>query len=763
MQEIRVLLLGTPKILVDGADKTPSRRKAVALLAYLMLRNKPENREHLATLLWPNTTSSQSLGSLRNALSALNKIGDIIRTEGQLVRISPEARIWVDAAEFLRIVSQLKDAGSSADSLTADQATFADQAVGLYRDDLLSGFALKDCPEFEDWLMSMSDGLQQDLGSLLRRLARYLEVSSPDRAGELYRRYLAMDEFSEETHRRLIRLYLNSGNSMAALRQYERCETQLRDELGVELDVETIALLDLINEMRSKGEGKTDEKERTKPGRAWQPGSRRRRIAFSAAGALFIIAVGIVLGFLIGTSTTGHFDIPAIVVLPFRHEIISEGNPAIAASMTDAIINELTITSGLRVKSWTTSEMYAKGGLGIQDIGQELKVAYAVEGLIVQDKTDLRIDARLVDAETDLQLWADSIPTTTNELIVAQTVLAQYITEEIYSLLRTEEVAYLLSADLFRNPQCETAFLLANYHGSIYLTKKDEGELYRIIKRAAGSDLYVCTGYMEQVDSFWGSAIFGLLPPPRAEELITLAVETLRKSEFEDQKLLLAEGMMELIYRGDQVMANQIFVKANRLSPSDDDVLRWLAISEAGEGRFAGALEYIDLAEIANPFHPNNGFYRAYLLYLMGQSDAAIETVTNMQLSRAEWLKQFLLGIAYLQKEWHQQAEKHLKQAVELYESPLAYAYLGYLYGQNGLEEEALRIVARIETLDHRLPSNAAPQGIISLGIGNTEPAQGLFEEARSVNDPLMLLLGYDPVFGDLIVKDKLIASNNGP
>ena len=415
------------------------------------------------------------------------------------------------------------------------------------------------------------------------------------------------------------------------------------------------------------------------------------------------------------------------------------------------------------MKSWTTSERYAKGDWKIQDIADELKVEYVVEGLVVQDQLNLRIDARLVDAESDMQLWADSIPTTTNELIIAQTVLAQHITEEIYSLLRTEQVSYLLSADLFRNPQCDTAYLLANYHGSIYLSKKDEEELYRIIKRAAGSDLYVCTGYVEQVDAFWGTAIFGLLPPRRAEELISIAVETLQAQEFENQKRLLAEGVIELIYYADQAKAKIMFLEAYGISPSDDDVLRWLAIAEAGQGSFTTALEYLDLADIANPFHPNNSFYRAYVLYLMGQADAAIDIVTNMQLSRAEWLKQFLLGIAYLQKEWHQQAEKCLRRAVELYESPLAYAYLGYVYGRNGLVEEAQKIVSLIETLDHRLPSNATPQGIILLGVDQTVRARELFEEARRVNDPLLLLLGFDPIFGNKISSGDLMALNVDP
>ena len=133
MQEIKVLLLGSPKFLVDGVDKT----------------------------------TSHSLGSLRNALSAVNKIGDIIQSDGQNVQIAPGADISTDVADFVGIVSGLAISDDSGDGMTQTQAESAERAVRLHRDDLLKGYSVNGSAEFDHRLMSISDRLQQDLGLLL--------------------------------------------------------------------------------------------------------------------------------------------------------------------------------------------------------------------------------------------------------------------------------------------------------------------------------------------------------------------------------------------------------------------------------------------------------------------------------------------------------------------------------------------------------------------------------------------------------------------
>jgi DNA-binding SARP family transcriptional activator len=70
---LALYLLGPPRIDVDGEPVQISRRKVVALLAYLAVTGTLHSRDALATLLWPERSQSRARAYLRRALSELNR------------------------------------------------------------------------------------------------------------------------------------------------------------------------------------------------------------------------------------------------------------------------------------------------------------------------------------------------------------------------------------------------------------------------------------------------------------------------------------------------------------------------------------------------------------------------------------------------------------------------------------------------------------------------------------------------------------------
>jgi DNA-binding SARP family transcriptional activator len=148
------------------------------------------------------------------------------------IGFNADAEVWLDVAQFESHCNAAERAGS----LEA-QAEHYRQAVELYTADLLT-----DC--YEDWCILERERLQHRyLRALARLLTFYAQTEQLELAAEHARRILACDPLREEVHRDLIEIYLASGQSAAALRQYRLCETQLRQELGVEPMAETRALL----------------------------------------------------------------------------------------------------------------------------------------------------------------------------------------------------------------------------------------------------------------------------------------------------------------------------------------------------------------------------------------------------------------------------------------------------------------------------------------------------------------------------------------
>jgi DNA-binding SARP family transcriptional activator len=67
-------LLGPPEVRLGETPLTFPTRKTLALLIYLALEGGLQPREHLATLLWPESNPERSYASLRNTLGHLQTV-----------------------------------------------------------------------------------------------------------------------------------------------------------------------------------------------------------------------------------------------------------------------------------------------------------------------------------------------------------------------------------------------------------------------------------------------------------------------------------------------------------------------------------------------------------------------------------------------------------------------------------------------------------------------------------------------------------------
>jgi DNA-binding SARP family transcriptional activator len=99
---IRLYRLGSFRLERDSRAINLPTRKVESLLAYLALFPKPHSREHLAALLWGDSTDAQARHSLRTALAAIRKeLGEeTLIADRESVQLTP---IGVDAREIERV------------------------------------------------------------------------------------------------------------------------------------------------------------------------------------------------------------------------------------------------------------------------------------------------------------------------------------------------------------------------------------------------------------------------------------------------------------------------------------------------------------------------------------------------------------------------------------------------------------------------------------------------------------------------------------
>jgi len=232
----------------SGALFTVSAKKSQALLAYLGVKpSQRVSREKIATLLWSSTGPDQARQSLRQTLSTLRK---------EMGQLSPEEKVLVEENDLLGLDESLVecDVASFETLVAAGTEEALAQASELYRGDFLDGFQINE-ERFDQWVMAERDRLHRmALRAHLQLLELQSRRGSTDAAIVTGQRSLRIDILQEPVHRALMRLYMQSGDLVNALQQYETCAKVLKRELRIEPDAETKALHKEIVQLRTRAQ-----------------------------------------------------------------------------------------------------------------------------------------------------------------------------------------------------------------------------------------------------------------------------------------------------------------------------------------------------------------------------------------------------------------------------------------------------------------------------------------------------------------------------
>jgi DNA-binding SARP family transcriptional activator len=255
MTQIKVRLLGAPRIDRAGVPVPLATRKCVALLANLALAGAPVRRERLMALLWPEMDQTRAQGDLRRALTTLRQAlgDDALESTRQTIQLNQD-QIWVDVSQFRALAGRPIDSSTPtardrASVVDSERIAQLEEAVAFWRDDFMAGFSLRDSAEFDDWQAREGERLRNELATALQALTRlHDESGNPASAIAHARRWLALDPLREDAHRALMRLYAQSGRRSDALQQYQACERVLAGELGVQPLQETTDLYHAIKD-----------------------------------------------------------------------------------------------------------------------------------------------------------------------------------------------------------------------------------------------------------------------------------------------------------------------------------------------------------------------------------------------------------------------------------------------------------------------------------------------------------------------------------
>jgi DNA-binding SARP family transcriptional activator/tetratricopeptide (TPR) repeat protein len=247
---LSVRLLGEQCI--DGAGARTDRHssRALALLGMLALHaDAPQPRQHLAGLLWPDSTEAQARTNLRRELHYLRlMLGDdtslVVGSTTLMWRDRPTCR--VDVRAFAREREQALAAAPAGDRDL--MLSHAAAAVAEYRGDLMPGV-------YDEWVHPEREQLRQQCVDLCDRLASgFRDDGDLGRACEFARMRVRLEPLEELGYRTLMELQGYVGDRAGAISTFHTCAEVLERELGVKPSAATTALADQLLRSAESGQ-----------------------------------------------------------------------------------------------------------------------------------------------------------------------------------------------------------------------------------------------------------------------------------------------------------------------------------------------------------------------------------------------------------------------------------------------------------------------------------------------------------------------------
>jgi TolB-like protein len=130
----------------------------------------------------------------------------------------------------------------------------------------------------------------------------------------------------------------------------------------------------------------------------------------------------------------------SIAVLPFLDLTAKMNEEPFADGMTEELIDKLSKIPGLRVPPPTAS-FYFKGQLWprshgtaqitIAEIAKKLAVAYVLDGSVRKSGARLRVDARLIRADSGYVVWSETYDRPFDDILMVQDDIASEVAKAL--------------------------------------------------------------------------------------------------------------------------------------------------------------------------------------------------------------------------------------------------------------------------------------------------------------------------------------------
>lgn len=439
--------------------------------------------------------------------------------------------------------------------------------------------------------------------------------------------------------------------------------------------------------------------------------------------------------------STLHQPTPAIAVLPLRNLSRDSANDYFVDGLTAEIIRNLSIIDGLAVRSQTSSFAVRGQSQNIREVGRQLDADYILEGSVLRDGKQLRVNAQLIRVRDDFPVWSGKFDRELNDVFAIQEEISRGIVNSLRLKLGRGRRRYETSVEAYdlylRARALPIQRGITGYNPSIDLLEQ------AIVKDPSFAPAYAGLAAAHAARS--GEFRFNL-----TEEMTKMRTAAEKAIQL-DPLLAEAHDALGMAYArdGQWAQSEKSFKRAIELDTSRSESYENFALFLLWPlGRTDEALKELRLGQHADPLSPSVRFALAFVLSTAGRFDEAAGQCENLPEDFPS--KSECLGRARLGQGRTAEAIQILTAAVNRGVTPgnQVRGLLGYAYARVGRREDAEKLEATTPAVN---PFNHA---LIFAGLGDKDrvfqaldlaATGGPFRIGRALAWPELSLLRGDP------------------
>src|SRR5213080_1996165 len=439
----------------------------------------------------------------------------------------------------------------------------------------------------------------------------------------------------------------------------------------------------------------------------------------------------------------------SIAVLPFDNLSRDPDNAFFAEGVQDEILTRLAKVADLKVISRTSTQHFKSTPENLPQIAKQLGVAHILEGSVQKANDQVRVNVQLINALTDAHLWADTYDRKLTDIFAVESEIAKTIAETLQARLSGSEKSSIAKAPT-ANPEAYELYL----KGRFFWNKRTGADLRKAIEyfnQAVTKDPNYALAYVGLSDSYLLLPNYG---STSSQEALLPARTAAKKALALDDSLAEAHASLGLLatIELDLERALSELERAVQLKPNYATAHHWLALADMTLARFDPAIGEGKRAIELDPLSLiiNADFSWLYL-YARRYDEGEAQARKTLEIDSHFFLAHYYLGIALQLKGRLSEAIPEFQKSLDLNDDPYSLGILGQAYARNGQNEEARKILARLNEQGNARHVAPYAMALVYLGLGDKERAIDELDRGyRDGETNYLFVIKVDPLLDNL-------------